>query len=179
MSLPNFAGEDAGDYHKQRLADGQTCLEAALAYLARGWSVLPLCPPDHVGVGRGHDCDSPGKRPLVPWKEFQDRLPTEREVRDWWRHWPNANLGVALDRLVKHRYLRTAQPERQGNVGRRPDLVYEVSPLWDRRENRVNRGNDTGADPTSHSEVYSSDLPDLPDGGVSEDFQPQIWTPFD
>ena len=42
-----------------------------------GWPVLPLCPPDHVGVGREHGrtCKSRGKAPLVRWKEYQERFP--------------------------------------------------------------------------------------------------------
>lgn len=81
-----------------RLADGAACLEAALVYLARGWSVLPLCPPDHVGVGKEHAkrCQSKGKAPLISWKEYQQRLPTEDEVRGWWKRWPNANVGIVL-----------------------------------------------------------------------------------
>ncbi len=85
----------------QRLADGEACLKAALEYLAMGWSVLALCPPDHVGVGRvaSHhvkDCPSAGKRPWHSWKEYQDRLPTPDEVRGWWSRLPNSNVGLAL-----------------------------------------------------------------------------------
>lgn len=87
--------------HEQRLADGKACLEAALAYRATGWSVLALCPPDHVSVGRvskghGKNCESPGKRPWHTWKEFQTRAATEAEVRQWWHQLPNSNVGVAL-----------------------------------------------------------------------------------
>jgi hypothetical protein len=88
----------AADYQRQRLQEGRECLEAALAYLGRGIAVLAVCPPDHVGVGKSHGkvCDSPGKAPLVKWAEFQDRLPTEAEVRSWWERWQNANVGAAL-----------------------------------------------------------------------------------
>jgi hypothetical protein len=80
------------------LADGAACLEAALQYLRRGWSVVPLCPPDHVGVGRKHgeDCQSPGKGSLIRWQEYQTRRPAADDVRHWWRLWPNANVGVVL-----------------------------------------------------------------------------------
>src|SRR5262249_30620519 len=83
-----------------RLTDGAACLEGALAYLRMGWSVLALCPPDHVGVGlvsRNHSksCTCPGKRPWHTWRELQDRLATEDEVRRWWRQMPNSNVGVA------------------------------------------------------------------------------------
>src|SRR5262245_21781133 len=67
------------------------CLAAALdIYLPRGWPVLGLCPPDHVGVtrvSRTHikRCGSPGKRPWHTWKEYQQRLPTTGDVLGWWR----------------------------------------------------------------------------------------------
>ncbi len=84
-----------------------TCLDAALDYESRGWSVLPLCPPDHVGCGKHHfrQCSSPGKVPHIPdtgsmqWAEFQDRRATPDELRRWWKHSPNINVGVALGRV--------------------------------------------------------------------------------
>jgi hypothetical protein len=83
------------------LQDGKACLEAALYYLSLGWSALAVCPPTHYGVGKFHDCQSPGKRPLGTWKEYQDRLPTERELRDKWHEHPNANVGLALGPVSK------------------------------------------------------------------------------
>jgi hypothetical protein len=53
---------------------------AALDCLARGWSVIP--------VERG------AKRPLVRWREYQQRCPTPSELRTWFTHWPEANLAV-------------------------------------------------------------------------------------
>ncbi|GIX28659.1 MAG: DNA replication protein [Burkholderiales bacterium] len=53
---------------------------AARAYLARGWSVVPVEPR--------------GKRPVVPWAEFQRRLPTEDELEAWFRHRGNSNLAI-------------------------------------------------------------------------------------
>jgi hypothetical protein len=96
VSIANGTTDRAADYHRQRQADGRACLDAAIGYLARGLSVLSLCPPDHVGVGREHQCESPGKRPWHTWKPYQEKLPTEAEVRGWWRLKPNSNVGVAL-----------------------------------------------------------------------------------
>jgi putative DNA primase/helicase len=85
-----------------RLAGGRACLEAALRYLRDyGWSVLCLCPADHVGIDRvvpGHSasCDKPGKRPWHRWLKYRDCLPTGAQVRSWWGKVPNANVGVAL-----------------------------------------------------------------------------------
>lgn len=89
--------------HKDRMDTISPTLAAALEYAALGWSVLPLCPADHVGVGKAHrGCNSPGKRPFFPphgggeWKEFQARRATGDEIRRWWDAHPKLNLGVAL-----------------------------------------------------------------------------------
>ncbi len=55
-------------------------LEAALDYLAGGWSVIPAA--------------ERGKRPIVRWQPFQDGPPSEAQVRRWFKRWPNANLAV-------------------------------------------------------------------------------------
>ncbi len=84
--------------HDEWQADGTACLDAALLYAARGWSPLPLCPPDHIGVGKAHSdtCDNPGKRPLISWEAYQERPATESVIRSWWRQWTNANAGLAM-----------------------------------------------------------------------------------
>jgi hypothetical protein len=86
------------DYNLQRQAEGQACLRAALDYLARGWSVVPGCTPDHVGMRKAHcaKCDSPGKAPWIKWKKHQDERPTETDVRGWWKDNCQANVGMAL-----------------------------------------------------------------------------------
>jgi hypothetical protein len=53
---------------------------AAIACLARGWSVIPI--------------KAGAKRPVVRWEPFQNRLPTREEVEGWFRRWPEANLGI-------------------------------------------------------------------------------------
>ena len=59
--------------------------EAAKAYLALGYSVLPLLPGD--------------KRPAMEWKELQERYPTDEEVDQWWAKWPAANVGIITGRI--------------------------------------------------------------------------------
>jgi hypothetical protein len=61
----------------------------AFALLARGWSVIPI--------------EARGKRPIVPWLEYQSRLATEKEVEAWFGGRRNPNLGIvtgALSNLV-------------------------------------------------------------------------------
>lgn len=54
---------------------------AALAYLRRGISIIPLQPRS--------------KKPaLKSWKEYQHRLPTEDEVSAWFDEDPQRNLGI-------------------------------------------------------------------------------------
>lgn len=62
---------------------------AALAYLARGWSVVPLRPRE--------------KRRLLLWELFQAELPSVSDVAGWFRGWPDARIGIiagAVSRLT-------------------------------------------------------------------------------
>jgi hypothetical protein len=102
-SVNDSAGGPAGqdDATRQRLADGKRCLDAALEYLSLGFCPLSLCPPDHIGVlrvNKNHlrECRQPGKVPWHPWGVYQDKQPTERDVRSWWQALPNSNVGTAL-----------------------------------------------------------------------------------
>ena len=57
-----------------------TACSAALDYVRHGWSVIPVAPR--------------AKRPLIMWLDFQQRLPTEREINNWFRRSPLANVGI-------------------------------------------------------------------------------------
>lgn len=83
-------------------------LAEALEYLRQGYPVFPVCSPlmgahDHYDRAKKRDAPCPpdkrGKNPMVRWKDCQDELPEEWEVRSWWTKWPNANIGFATGSL--------------------------------------------------------------------------------
>jgi len=69
--------------------------DAALAYAARGLSVLPLhTPPAGVcSCPKGLACASAGKHPRIEWQPYQKHRAPPDEIRDWWDRWPLANVG--------------------------------------------------------------------------------------
>lgn len=67
----------------------------ALQYARLGWQVLPV----HWPMGNGcsckrPDCTNPGKHPLT-LHGVHDATTDRRQIRKWWRTWPEANIGVA------------------------------------------------------------------------------------
>ena len=62
-----------------------TKIETAQRYLARGWSILPL---------RARD-----KRPLLGWEPLQSSRPSADQVSDWFKHWPDANIGIVTGEI--------------------------------------------------------------------------------
>ncbi|MGC9107393.1 MAG: bifunctional DNA primase/polymerase, partial [Infirmifilum sp.] len=57
----------------------------ALKYLSRGLSIIPI--------------NSGDKTPLVERREYQRRLPTEEEVKQWFSKWPDAGIGIICGRV--------------------------------------------------------------------------------
>jgi KaiC/GvpD/RAD55 family RecA-like ATPase len=60
------------------------CLDAALEYREAGLHVVALRPRS--------------KAPLVPWKQYQDTMPTEEEIRGWFAVCPDANIALIMGR---------------------------------------------------------------------------------
>jgi len=86
---------------------------AALSYAARGWSVIPAEPR--------------GKRPIVAWQDFQQRIATGEEIAAWFRRWPRANVAIvtgAVSRLV----VLDIDPRHDGSASLE-DLAHAQEPL--------------------------------------------------
>ena len=60
-------------------------LNAAIEYLDRGFSVIPVKRSD--------------KRPYFEWEEFQHRHPTPDEIEAWWKEWPQANVAIVTGQI--------------------------------------------------------------------------------
>ena len=74
-------------------------LEAAIAYAAKGWPVLPLHSPGSDGscsCGTA-GCQSIGKHPHTD-HGLKDGSTDEATIRGWWAKWPDANVGVLTGR---------------------------------------------------------------------------------
>lgn len=68
-------------------------LDEALQLRGRGLSVIPVHSPGMPLPPGASEADA-GKRPLVAWARYQTASPEFAEVREWWRRWPSANLGI-------------------------------------------------------------------------------------
>jgi Bifunctional DNA primase/polymerase, N-terminal/AAA domain/Primase C terminal 1 (PriCT-1) len=68
---------------------------AALEYAGRGWVVFPLHSPTARGCSCGRaECESPGKHPRTA-HGLKDASRDSATIREWWRRWPDANIGIA------------------------------------------------------------------------------------
>jgi len=72
-------------------------LEAALFYLTCGFSLVPCS----VKGGAKKADGSVGKDISYPvdWKVFQERYPTEAEIREWWKKWPDADIAIITGKI--------------------------------------------------------------------------------
>jgi len=72
-------------------------LAAALGYVDRGWKVMPLhsiVRGEGCSCMEGINCRSAGKHPRTV-HGLKDATLDKDLVRDWWRKWPDANVGIA------------------------------------------------------------------------------------
>lgn len=74
-----------GDDLRPRDASPEDMRAGAVAHALRGWSVIPIEPR--------------GKRPLLPWLQFQQRRAAVAEIESWFQRWPDANVGLVTGRI--------------------------------------------------------------------------------
>jgi hypothetical protein len=75
------------------------CAYAAQVYAALGFPLVPMhsVRPDGTCTCPDLACSDPGKHPrLAGWKRLASTDPAV--VGEWWRRWPQANLGLATGR---------------------------------------------------------------------------------
>lgn len=60
-----------------------TMLDWALHYRAQGLSIIPVS----------------GKVPLIKWAKYQEEIASEEEIRDWYRQWPEADIGMVTGKI--------------------------------------------------------------------------------
>lgn len=68
------------------LFTNMTHLDHALAYLKKGWSVIPIKPSSKLPY-------------IASWKEYQTRLPTQAELKMWWKKNPKANIALVCGKI--------------------------------------------------------------------------------
>jgi len=39
------------------------------------------------------------KKPFIKWTDYQTVKPTHKQVNDWWKKWPNANIGIITGKI--------------------------------------------------------------------------------
>lgn len=59
--------------------------KAAVEYLSRGWSVIPV--------------RERAKRPAIAWKPYQEKCASEETLRNWFRRNPERNVAVVTGAL--------------------------------------------------------------------------------
>lgn len=78
-------------------------VEAALARAREGAYIIPLYSTDYAGVCACHKkraCASPGKHPRTE-HGADDASRDPSTIQRWWRQWPDANVGVRTDDVVR------------------------------------------------------------------------------
>jgi Bifunctional DNA primase/polymerase, N-terminal/AAA domain len=81
--------------HQRPVIDSPQLSRSALDYAARGWLVIPLHTPTARGCSCGRaDCTSVGKHPRTR-NGSKDGSRDPDTIREWWRRWPDANVGIA------------------------------------------------------------------------------------
>ena len=68
-------------------------IDKALEYRKKGLSVIPINGPKMIGT-QTDEINNKCKQPLISWKEYQTKLPTEEEITSWFTAYPEANIAI-------------------------------------------------------------------------------------
>jgi hypothetical protein len=69
--------------------------EFALQYAGRGWRVFPVHSVQNGRCTCGQDCGkNAGKHPRIKGG-FKIATADANQIEEWWRKWPDANIGIA------------------------------------------------------------------------------------
>lgn len=68
-------------------------------YLKLGFSVLPVKGNFYARGSNIEEMAKDSKAPLVPWTEYQGRLPTEKETKSWFLKYPKANIAIITGKV--------------------------------------------------------------------------------
>lgn len=72
----------------------QNNLEAALKYAEKGFSIIPIKPDIDPVKNKAL------KNPYIEsWKEYQTKKATVAEIKEWWRRWPRAMIGLVTGKF--------------------------------------------------------------------------------
>jgi hypothetical protein len=101
-------------------------LAAALDYARRGWRIIPLhdVVAGECSCGKAN-CGSSGKHPRTD-HGLKDGTTEVRTIRDWWRRWPSANVGVCTGQVSGVWMLG---PDGQGGIDALAELVRQHGEL--------------------------------------------------
>jgi putative DNA primase/helicase len=101
--------------------------EYALAYAGLGWHIVPVHSVDRRGrcSCRKDTCGHPGKHPRTK-NGLSDATADPEIIREWWKQWPDANIGVACR---KSGFVAIDVDPRHGGAERLHELEDEFGPL--------------------------------------------------